>query len=71
MISITQVAYFVSMTAPANKLNLCFNAAAESAKLSNKESDWNLPGGILLTTRTWHGGAGRPDLSVNRRIMYV
>jgi hypothetical protein len=57
------------MTAPASR----FNVAAETAKLSFKESDWNLPGGhaTIMRTRTRHGGSGRPDLSTNKRITFV
>ena len=39
------------------------NSTAESKKLSYKESDWNLPSSVLRTTRTRHGGKGRPNLS--------
>jgi len=41
------------------------NSNKESRKLSNEESDWNLPGSALRSTRTRHGGHGRPNL--NRR----
>jgi len=39
------------------------NTTFESRKLSYKESDWNLPGSTLRSTRTRHGGVGRPNLT--------
>jgi hypothetical protein len=36
----------------------------EQSKLTNRESDWNLPGvAATTTTRTRHGGNGRPSLT--------
>jgi hypothetical protein len=39
------------------------SARQEKYKLSNKEDDWNLNGKSsgVLSTRTWHGGNGRPN----------
>jgi len=37
-------------------------STAESRKLSYKESDWNLSSTSIVTTRTRHGGKGRPNL---------
>jgi len=39
------------------------NQSIESRKLSYHESDWRLPGSSLPTTRTRHGGQGRPNLN--------
>jgi len=39
------------------------NSAAENRKLSQKEGDWQLPSGSSTTTRTRHGGIGRPNLN--------
>ena len=38
-------------------------SSSERRKLCHKESDWNLPGSATPTTRTRHGGNGRPHLA--------
>jgi len=38
------------------------NRATESRKLTNKEEDWQLHGLAVASTRTRHGGKGRPNL---------
>jgi hypothetical protein len=53
---------FGTMTTPATGGWSSCTLLNEKNKLKARETDWNLPGSSLATTRTRHNGQGRPNL---------